>query len=133
MNAVKKGLICQCVHLIVKGFGALVTIRSNVLEVLKMSNDNTCEYKRIKIPEKAKGLLTDMQYSSRLKILETKFGEKYNNKETKSVFKVDDLQRSLRNLRNAIEKDIPTITEEDLHQLEDILLVNASSLETNEN
>jgi hypothetical protein len=98
-----------------------------------MTNDNTCKYKRIKISEKAKGFLSDVQYSSKLKILEIKFGEKYGSKEIKSVFKVSNLQKSFENLRKTIEKDVPTITDEDFRLIEDTLLDNVSNLEIDEN
>lgn len=95
-----------------------------------MSNDKTCKYRSIKIPEKEKGFLSYIHYSPMLKILETKFGEKYNNKEIKALFNANDLQKSFGNLRKMIKKDIPVVTDEDLRSIEKILLDDENILDT---
>lgn len=99
-----------------------------------MNKDNIPKYKNLEIPESSKDVFLKAYLRSssdtRGKILITTMSRTFEEKEIMYSFDTSDLNKIIKGVRKKVKEYVPQISASELYKIDDMILENASMLET---
>lgn len=87
-----------------------------------MSSIKTSDYKTFEISEESKGVISEIWYSPKRHIITLTLSEKYGKKNVIALFKIDNIEKSLKELRKKTKETTSSLTDSDFLKIEDCIL-----------